>query len=215
MRSRSRRSTPAWICRAITDRALKFATFLLCVAPLGWLGYAIAGELAVPGSRLGADPGEAVVLHLGSWSLRLLLATLTLSTLRRVTGQARILRVRRLVGLFAFAYVVLHFLAYLGYLAEFDWTLVSEDLTERTYITAGFAALVLLIPLAVTSTDGFRRRLGARWRSLHRLIYPIAALALLHLFWLTKDGYAEPLVYALWYAALMLERMRSFRLRRS
>ncbi|MEZ5549831.1 MAG: protein-methionine-sulfoxide reductase heme-binding subunit MsrQ [Pseudomonadales bacterium] len=169
---------------------------------------AVAAELEMPGSRLGADPGEVVVEYLGQWSIRLLLATLAVSTLRRLFNQPRLLRVRRMLGLFAFTYVGLHFCAYLGLLAEFDWALILEDLTERTYIIAGFLALALLIPLAITSTNGWQRRLKLRWRNLHQLIYPICGLALLHLWWLTKDGYGEPIAYLLIYLILIADRLR-------
>ncbi|MEJ2087827.1 MAG: sulfoxide reductase heme-binding subunit YedZ [Gammaproteobacteria bacterium] len=152
-----------------------------------------------------------MVLRLGGWSIRLVMLTLTVSTLRRLLDVPRIVRFRRLVGLFAFTYVALHFLAYLSLLAGFDWAAIREDLVERTYITAGFLALVGLTPLAVTSTSGWQRRLGRRWRKLHRLIYPIAGLALVHYFWLTKDGYGEGVLYLAWFAGLMLERAVSAR----
>ena len=182
-----------------------------------WLAVAVAGELQSPGSRLGADPGEAVVQQLGEWSIRLLMLTLSVSSLRRLCKAPRLLRLRRMLGLFAFTYVSLHFVAYLGLLAEFDWALILGDLTDRTYITAGFFALLLLVPLAVTSTSGWQRRLKRRWALLHQPVYGIALLALLHLFWLTKDGYGEPLLYLLWYLLLMAERLfdRQRRLRRS
>ena len=111
-----------------------------------------------------------------------------------------------MVGLFAFTYVVCHFLSYLTFLAEFDLALIQEDLVERRFITVGFLGLVLLTPLAVTSTNALRRKLGATWRKLHRLIYLIVPLGLLHLVWLTRDQYGEVFVYALIFAGLMLER---------
>ncbi len=200
-----------WTSPASSEALLKPLVFVALAAPLAWLGWAVIGELEAPGSRLGADPGEAVVLFLGEWSMRMLLLALAVSTLRRRLGASRLLRVRRMVGLFAFAYVAVHFLAYLGFLAEFDWRVIEEDLLERTYITVGFLALCLLVPLAVTSTNGWQRRLRQRWRRLHRLIYVIVPLALLHLFWLTKDGYGEPLAYLAIYTLLMLERLVSER----
>jgi sulfoxide reductase heme-binding subunit YedZ len=155
---------------------------------------------------LGADPGNEVVLILGGWAIRALLLTLSVSTLRRALSFPRIIRYRRMIGLFAFTYVVLHFLSYLTFLAGFEWRTIEEDLVERTYITVGFLALVGLIPLAVTSTVGWRRRLGRRWQQLHRLIYPIMGLALLHYFWLTRDGYGEGALYLVLFLGLMLER---------
>jgi sulfoxide reductase heme-binding subunit YedZ len=170
------------------------------------LAFDIAGELAEPGSRLGPDPGVAVVRELGSWSIRLLLATLSVSTLRRLLRQPRLIRYRRQIGLFAFAYVCVHLLAYLGFLAGFEWSAIEADLLERTYITVGFAGFIGLIPLAVTSTNGWRRRLGTRWQTLHRIIYGIALLGLLHYLWLVKDGYGEAVLYGSWLALLMAER---------
>ena len=158
----------AWIFPAITDPRLKPLIFLLLGVPLMVLGYDLAGELRLPGSRLGADPGKAVLLYLGEWGLWMLLATLSVSSLRRLTGQAALMRYRRMIGLYAFAYLCLHFLAYLGFLAGFEWRRIVEDLSERPYITVGFLALLALVPLAVTSTGGWRRRLGRRWIRLHR-----------------------------------------------
>lgn len=168
----------------------------------------------MPGSRLGADPGEAVVLYLGEWSLRLLLATLLVSTLSRWLRSPGLIGIRRMVGLFAFAAVCGHFLAYLSFLAVFDWSQIREDLVERRYITVGFIALLLLIPLAWTSTRGWQRRLGRRWKKLHRLVYVIAALGLLHLFWLTKDGYGEAALMFACYLLLIGERLLQLRVRR-
>jgi sulfoxide reductase heme-binding subunit YedZ len=177
------------------------------------LCYDIAGELAAPGSRLGADPGNEIVLTLGEWSIRILLLTLVVSTVRRLLNAPRVMRYRRMIGLFAFTYVILHFLAYLGFLAVFDFEVIIEDLAERTYITAGFLALLILVPLAVTSTNGWRRSLGRRWVSLHRLVYVAVGLGLLHLFWLTKDFYGEAVFYLVVFTALMGERL--FNRRRS
>ncbi len=183
--------------------------FIGLSGPLGWLVVAVIGEIDEPGSRLGADPGEAVVLFLGIGAIRILLLTLCLSTLRRLFGAPRLIRFRRMVGLFAFTYVLLHFLSYLALLAEFDWKIIQEDLVKRTYITVGFTALLALVPLAVTSTNNWRRRLGSNWQRLHRLVYAIAGLGLLHYFWLTKDGYGEGLLYLVLFVLLMMERLFS------
>jgi len=208
---RWRTSTMAWTSPVSTDVRLKPLVFLLLALPLLILGYDMAGEIVAPGSRLGADPGKAVVLYLGEWSIWMLLATLAVSSTRRLTGQAKVLRFRRMVGLFAFAYLSLHFAAYLGFLAGFDGRQILEDLTERPYITVGFLALLLLLPLAVTSTNGWRRRLGRRWIRLHRLIYPAIALGLIHHFWLTKDGYSESVLYLMIFLLLMAERLMNGR----
>ncbi len=200
----------AWISVATTsatgERTLKGLLHGLLAIPLLLLAWDIYGEIAAPGSRLGADPGGAVVLYLGIWAIRLLLLSLAVSSLRRLSGNARYLRYRRMIGLWAFTYLALHFLAYLGFLAVFDLAVIGEDVFERPYITVGFAALLLLIPLAVTSTNGWRRRLGRRWVQLHRASYLAMALGLLHFFWLTKDGFAEVALYGLLFGALMVER---------
>ena len=196
----------AWIWPAISDRTLRIVLFLLLAAPLLVLGWDVLGELNQPGSRLGADPGKAIVLTLGQWAIRLLLLGLAVSTARRVFGMPRLMRFRRMVGLFAFTYVGLHFSAYLGFLAGFDWQVIVEDIGERPYISAGFLGLLLLVPLALTSTGGWRRRLGRRWLQLHRAVYLVIGLGLVHLFWLTKDGYDEFAAYLLLFALLMAER---------
>ncbi len=205
-RSRSPTSTTAWTSAAITDRQAKTLLFAVLSAPLAVLAWDVAGELHLPGSRLGADPGEAVVEFLGIWGIRVLLLTLCVSTLGRLLAVPGLVRFRRMTGLFAFTFLAGHFLAYLGFLAGFDWRAIQADLLERTYITAGFAALVLLAPLAVTSTRGWRVRLGRRWRSLHRAIYSATALGLAHYFWQTRDGFGEVALYAGLFALLMAER---------
>lgn len=172
-----------------------------------WLANAIRMEIANPGVALGADPAEAVVLFLGEWGLRFLLLGLCISPLRRRAGWNTLGRSRRMVGLFAFAYLGLHFLAYVGFLAEFDWSLIIADLTERPYIIVGTLALLLLVALAVTSTSGWQRRLRRNWQRLHRLVYLSVFLGLLHLLWLTKDGFAEFAFYLLIFLTLMIERL--------
>ena len=209
-----RRCTQEWISAVITDaRILKPIVFITLSLPLAWLAFAIVQELGEPGIALGADPGEAVLHFLGDWTIRVLLLTLSVSTARRILRKSAIARYRRMVGLFAFSYALLHMLAYLGFLAEFEWQIVLEDFFERTYITVGIAAVFLLIPLALTSTHGWQRRLGRRWKRLHKLVYPIVGLGLWHLLWLTKDGYAEPLLYCAIFLGLMIERLADWRRR--
>ncbi|MFW6092474.1 MAG: sulfite oxidase heme-binding subunit YedZ [Pseudomonadota bacterium] len=194
-------------------KALKPAVWLIGSLPLVWLAHAVGVEIRQPGAALGADPGEAVVLFLGTWGIRMLLLALAVTPLRRRLPWPDLARVRRLVGLFAFVYLCLHFVAYLGLLAGFDAATVVEDLGERPYITVGALGLLVLVPLAVTSTRGWQRRLGRRWRGLHRLVFVAAALGLLHLLWLTKDGYGEVLAYAGVFLLLMAERLGAWRKR--
>ena len=196
-------------------RTLKVLSFAVLSLPLAWLVFAIAGELRSPGSMLGADPGEAVLLHLGEWGLRALLLTLSVSTIRRRLGYVPMMRVRRMAGLFAFTYIALHFLFYLWFFTEFDIGLIVEELAERPYITVGFTAFVILIALALTSTNGWQRRLRRRWQQLHRFVYVAAALGILHFWWLTKAGYGEVLVHGSWLALLYVDRLQAARAKRS
>ena len=201
----------AWISPAITDTGLRPLVFLVLGSPLLVLAFDVVGELMAPGSRLGADPGKAVVHFLGDWSIWMLLLTLAVASARRLTGRSWLLRYRRMIGLYAFAYVCLHLLAYLGFLAGFDTLQIVEDVADSPYITVGFLGFALLVPLAVTSTNRWRRRLGRRWIRLHRAIYPAAAAAIVHHFWLTKDGYGESVLYLAVFLLLMLERFLNVR----
>jgi methionine sulfoxide reductase heme-binding subunit len=186
------------------DRAVRWgksALFLACVAPLGVLGFRIAS------GGLGANPVEEVLHFTGDWALRLLLGTLAVTPLRRLTGQGWLVRWRRMLGLFAFFYAVLHFMVYLVLDRQLDWGEIIADLGKRPYITVGFAALLFMVPLAVTSTRGWVRRLGRRWQRLHRVVYLIAVLGVLHYLWLVKADLREPLVYAAVLALLLVLRL--------
>jgi len=166
--------------------------FIACLVPLAWC---VAGVLALPVPTLGADPPRKVLGILGHTALNLLLITLTVTPLRQLTGNAHLLRLRRMLGVFAFSYALLHFITYIGAIQGFSWSLIVKDIYKRPYITIGFAAL-LLLPLALTSTNGMMRRLKRRWQSLHRLIYLIAILGVWHYWWQVKKDIREPLVYA-------------------
>ncbi|MCB1735229.1 MAG: sulfoxide reductase heme-binding subunit YedZ [Gammaproteobacteria bacterium] len=146
---------------------------------------------------LGANPVEAITHRTGSWGLRFLLLTLAITPFRRLTGWSRILRVRRMLGLYAFFYVSIHFAIWLILDHFFDWQEIVTDIIKRPYITVGFVAFVLLVPLAITSTDAMIRRLGRRWRQLHQAVYLIAVLGVLHFLWLVKADWREPVVYGL------------------
>ena len=175
--------------------------FLLCLLPFGLLVWRILTE------ALGPNPVETVVHFTGSWALRLLLVTLAVTPLRRLAGLPWLLRFRRMLGLFAFFYAVLHFSAYLLLDRALVWEDILKDLTERPYIVVGFIALILLIPLAVTSTRGWVRRLGRRWQSLHRAVYVIAVLGVLHFLWLVKADTLEPLIDGAVLAVLLAFRV--------
>ncbi len=144
---------------------------------------------------MGVNPVETLSHRTGDWSLRFLLLTLAVTPLRRLTGWNGLIKFRRMLGLFAFFYVCLHFGVYLIFDQFFDWASIVEDVAKRPYITVGFAGWLLLIPLAVTSTNGMTKRLGRNWQRLHRLVYLIGTLGVLHYLWLVKADIAEPLLY--------------------
>lgn len=171
---------------------LKAGIFLLGLLPLGKM---LLETFAVAGFSLGANPVEALIHRCGIWGLNFLLVTLAITPLRKLTGQMWLLRLRRMLGLFAFFYICLHFLVYAGLDQRFDLAVIIEDVIERPYITLGMTALLLLIPLAVTSSNRMMRRLGRRWTPLHRLIYPIAILGVWHFYWQVKLDITEPLTY--------------------
>jgi sulfoxide reductase heme-binding subunit YedZ len=171
---------------------LKPLVFAACLAPLGYIALRIAGF----GPSLGPNPVEVLQDEFGEWALRLLLATLAVTPLRLALGKPWPLRFRRMLGLFAFSYVALHFTNYLVLDQQFDWPVIFEDILDRPFITVGFTALLILLPLAVTSTQGWQRRLGARWGRLHRLVYVAAILACWHFWWQVKKDLTEPAIYA-------------------
>lgn len=184
----------------LTRRVAKPIVFVLCLLPLLWLLAGIAGWTR---ADLGANPVEKIQDTLGIWGLRLLLATLAVTPLREIGGWTRLQLFRRMLGLFAFAYLLLHFLFYLFVDQAFDWPQLVADIIKRPYITVGFAALMLLVPLAATSTRRAMRRMGRRWQTLHRLVYPAAVLGCVHFWWQVKADVREPLIYAA-IAALLL-----------
>ena len=166
----------------------------------------IAMELRQQNSGLGAQPSEALLHYLGEWALILLLFAFAVSPLRRRMGWPRLGQNRRLIGLFAFAYVVLHVLTYAGLYVQFQLAELVDDFVHRPYITVGIAAFLALLLMAVTSTQGWRRRLQKNWRRLHRLIYVAAPLAVVHLLWLRKDNTLDAAVYLLVLIVLLVER---------
>ncbi|MBE9547966.1 MAG: sulfoxide reductase heme-binding subunit YedZ [Proteobacteria bacterium] len=172
---------------------IKVAVFTACLLPFAQLLLAAFG---LAGQSLGANPIEELIHQLGLWGLRLLLLTLAITPLRRITGKVWLLKLRRMLGLFSFFYVLLHFLSYAILDQGLNFAAIGEDILERPYITLGITALMMLIPLAVTSTNGWMRRLGRRWKKLHQLVYVIAILGVWHFFWQVKLDTREPLVYA-------------------
>jgi sulfoxide reductase heme-binding subunit YedZ len=188
--------------RQLGSRLAKLAIGALALAPaarIGWLAWAGA---------LGANPIAEAMNRLGFWTLTLLLVTLSPTPIQIVTGWKWPLRLRRMLGLETFVYVCLHFAVYLGLDQFFDLRAIGKDIAKRTFITVGFAAFVLLIPLAVTSTDRMVRRLGfVRWKRLHRLVYLVAALGVVHFVWRVKSDLRQPLIFAGALAVLLAIRM--------
>ena len=160
---------------------------------------------------LGVNPIEDITHRTGDWALRLLLVTLAVTPLRRLAGWHGLIRFRRMLGLFAFFYATLHFSTYLVFDHFFNLLLIIDDVAERKYVTAGFVGFVLLIPLAVTSTQGWIRRLGRRWTTLHRLVYASAIAGVVHFLWLVKIDIGEPLIYAAVLAVLLGARVARWR----
>lgn len=191
-------------------RLLKPALFVACLLPLARL---VAGAFGVAGVSLGANPVDEILDTCGKWTLNLLLITLCVTPLRDITGINPLIRVRRMLGLFAFTYALLHFSTYLVLDLRFDFANLGEDVAKRPYITVGFTALLLLLPLAATSTNRMMRRLGRRWQKLHRLVYLIAALGVVHYYWQVKADVREPLYYAAALAVLL--GYRAWRARRA
>jgi sulfoxide reductase heme-binding subunit YedZ len=186
------------------DRVRRFAkpaVFVLCLVPFLWLAVRAArGEL-------GVNPIEEITLVTGRWTLRFLLVTLAVTPVRRLLSWNAIIGYRRMLGLFAFFYASLHFCTYLVLDQFFDWQTIVEDVTERPFIMAGAGALALLIPLAVTSTRGWIRRLGRNWARLHMIIYPAAILAVTHFIWKVKSDLRSPMRYAVILGVLLVFRV--------
>ncbi len=184
--------------------------FVACAAPAVWMVLGILaalGKVSV-GMDLGADPVSRLIHACGITALRLLLFTLAVTPLRMLTGWNSLIRLRRMLGLYAFFYVLLHFTAFAWFDLDLNFALVGEEIVKRPYITIGMLGLLLLIPLAVTSTNGMMRRLGRRWTKLHRLVYVIAALGLWHFWWQVKKDIREPLLYVAIFAVLMAFRLK-------
>jgi sulfoxide reductase heme-binding subunit YedZ len=180
--------------------ALKALVFALALAPLGELSL---GAFYFP-DWLGANPAEYITRRTGNWALRFLLLTLAVTPLRMLTGWNWLLRLRRMLGLFAFFYGVVHFSSFVAFDHVFMVAEILKDIVKRPFITVGFTTLALMIPLAATSTNAMVRRLGAkRWLALHRLVYLIAPLGVLHFWWMVKRDITQPAIFAALLAVLL------------
>jgi len=174
--------------------------FIVCLVPLALFIFDAFNE------NLSPDPIKDATLFTGEWTIRFLLVTLAVTPLRKLTGIAKIVQFRRMLGLYAFFYATLHFLVWFWLDRELALAEVLSDIVKRPYITVGFTAFILLIPLAVTSNRYSIRRLGRRWQSLHKLVYVIAVLGVLHFLWLVKADVLEPVIYGLLLLGLLVSR---------
>ena len=194
--------------RLLSHRWAKPLVFALCLLPLCWLLYRVVQD------QLGANPQEALIRATGDWALRFLVIVLAVTPLRELSGLSALARYRRMLGVFMYFYALLHFLSYSGFDMGFDVADIFNDIVKRPFILVGSLALLLLTPLAATSFNAAVRALGAkRWQRLHRLVYAVAGLAILHFFWMRagKNDFAEVLVYAGILALLLGWRLRKLR----
>ena len=182
----------------LTSKWAKVVVFALCLTPLAILIWRAFHN------ELGANHIEFITHATGDWTLRFLILTLAITPLRKLLHQPQLIRFRRMLGLFAFFYVCLHFATWIGLDKFFDWSEMWKDVQKRRFITVGFAGFILLIPLAITSTAGWIRRLGGkRWALLHRAVYLTAILGVIHYYWLVKSDVRKPLQYA-WMVGILL-----------
>ena len=194
--------------RLLSHPWAKPLVFALCLLPLSWLLYLVAQD------QLGANPQEALIRATGDWALRFLVIVLAVTPLRELSGLSALARYRRMLGVFMYFYALLHFLSYSGFDMGFDVADIFNDIVKRPFILVGSLALLLLTPLAATSFNAAIRAVGAqRWQRLHRLVYAVAGLAILHFFWMRagKNDFAEVAVYAALLALLLGWRLRKLR----
>lgn len=175
---------------------LKRLLFVVCLLPLLATAWQVLGGYAV-------NPVERITRDTGTWTLNFLLITLTVSPLRALGAPGWLLRLRRMLGLYAFFYGCVHLLTYLLLDQFFDWTAIGHDIIKRPFITVGMAAFALMLPLAITSSDGWMRRLKRNWGKLHRLIYPLTILGVVHYWWLVKRDLSQPILYAVLLSLLL------------
>ena len=195
-----RRDPITWVVKPVV--------WVLCLAPLAWLGWLVADAFFFGGRGLTANPIEYINRYLGDWALRILLVSLAVTPVKILAGWKQAVRLRRLIGLFAFFYVFLHVSSYVVLDQFFNWQAIWEDIIRRWYITVGMVGLLSLIPLAVTSTKGWMKRIGGKnWNRLHKLVYLAGLAACLHFFMMRKGIQTEPIIYGAVFAGLMLTRL--------
>ena len=183
---------------------IKVMVFCACLGPLVW---ATIRAFGIASTSLGANPVEELLHSMGKTGLNMLLITLAVTPVRQLTGFNTLIRLRRMLGQFSFFYVLLHFFVYALLDLRLAWNTLAVDITQRPYITVGMLALVALIPLSITSTNAMQRRLGRKWKRLHQLIYPIAVLGAVHLYWQSKGELSAALTYAFAVAVVLGYRL--------
>jgi sulfoxide reductase heme-binding subunit YedZ len=177
--------------------SIKPFVFFLCLGPFLWIVWAIINSVLGSTSFLGANPIETINRYLGDWAIRFLLAVLVITPIRNITGWVKIMRFRRMIGLFTFFYVCLHLFSYVGLDQFFDWQSIWLDITRRNYITVGMTCFILLAILATTSTNNMIKKIGGRrWSLIHKLVYPASILACLHFYMMRKGIQLEPIIYS-------------------
>lgn len=195
-----RRDPMVWIIKPIV--------WVLCLAPLAWLGWLATDAFLYGGRGLTANPVEFINLYLGDWAIRILLVSLAITPIKILTGWKQVIRLRRLIGLFAFFYVALHVTNYVVLDQFFDWLAIWNDIIKRWYITVGMVGLLCLIPLAITSTKSWIKRMGGKnWNKLHKAVYVAGGAACLHFFMMRKGIQLEPIIYGGIFLGLMAVRM--------
>lgn len=198
----------------LRSKSAKLVVILTLGIPLFLLCFRLVRELMQPGSAFGADPADEIVDYLGEWSIRMLFLTLGIASIARLTKTPLLIRFRRIFGVWAFCYVLTHFLSYFAFLTGFDLGELYRSIYKRPYIVAGAVALTILIPLVITSTNGWQRRLRRNWQRLHRLVYIAAIAAWVHLFWQEKASFEESAIYGVILLVLFAERVANTIIRR-
>jgi sulfoxide reductase heme-binding subunit YedZ len=203
-RARRRRfKAPVWV---------RWPVIIVSLLPAAWIGFALWSDLTKNTRYLGANPVKEMEHFMGEWNIRFLVLTLMISPLIKVTGWGWLIRYRRIFGLIAFFYIFLHLTIYFVLDVEMDWALLVEDVSDRLYITLGMLGFLLLVPLALTSTKGWIKRMGnRRWNALHWLIFPAVVLGMVHYYMAVKRDIREPLFYAIIFGALFWYRIRQRR----
>ena len=189
------------------QRSRWWLIFTVSALPVSLLVYSAVNQ------QLGADPAKEIVLELDTWAINFLWITLAITPVRKMFGWNWLAKYRRMMGLYSFVYAALHLLAFATFMVGWNWKILIIEITERPYAIVGFIALLLLLPLAVTSTKAMQRRLKKRWSTLHKLVYPIALLSLLHIIWQIRSDFSEALTYGLLVCFLLGYRIYQSRLK--